>query len=212
MTGPETSSIALRVASFGDKPFFNMMFHRLDHDDRIVDHQADGQHQPEERQGVDRETEQREKDERADEGDRYGQSGMSVARQPCRKKKTTMMTSTSASKRVFTISLIPSVTARVVSRETGVIEVRRETLLPFLHQLLLPRPGFDRVRTRKLIDGHDGRRVAVEASEGGVVLGPELNAGHVLQSHDRPVRVGPEHDLAELLLGDSGGPERARRR
>ena len=44
-------------------------------------------------------------------------SGIRVARQPCRKMKTTMMTRTSASKSVFTISRMPSVTARVVSSE-----------------------------------------------------------------------------------------------
>src|SRR5207247_5464838 len=41
------------------------------------------------------------------------QSGMSVARQPCRKIKTTRTTSASASNNVFTISCMPSVTASV---------------------------------------------------------------------------------------------------
>ena len=45
-------------------------------------------------------------------------SGISVARQPCRKTKTTMMTRTSASNSVLTISLMPSLTASVVSSET----------------------------------------------------------------------------------------------
>ena len=44
-------------------------------------------------------------------------SGISVARQPCRKMKTTMMTRASASKSVLTISLMPSLTASVVSSE-----------------------------------------------------------------------------------------------
>ena len=39
--------------------------------------------------------------------------GMSVARQPCRKMKTTRTTSASASNKVFKISCIPSVTDRV---------------------------------------------------------------------------------------------------
>ncbi len=42
--------------------------------------------------------------------------GMRVARQFCRKTKTTMMTSTVASMSVSTISRMPSVTASVVSR------------------------------------------------------------------------------------------------
>ena len=45
-------------------------------------------------------------------------SGISVARKPCRKTKTTMMTRISASKSVLTISSMPSVTASVVSSET----------------------------------------------------------------------------------------------
>jgi len=44
--------------------------------------------------------------------------GISVARQPCRKTKTTIITSTSASNSVCLISLIPSVTDSVVSRAT----------------------------------------------------------------------------------------------
>ena len=46
-------------------------------------------------------------------------SGMSVARQFCRKMKTTMMTSAIASKSVCSISLMPSVTGSVVSSETS---------------------------------------------------------------------------------------------
>jgi hypothetical protein len=43
-------------------------------------------------------------------------SGISVARQPCRNRKTTMITSTIASKIVCTISVMPSLTGIVVSR------------------------------------------------------------------------------------------------
>ena len=44
-------------------------------------------------------------------------SGISVARQFCRKTNTTRMTSSTASKRVWTISLMPSSTGSVVSSE-----------------------------------------------------------------------------------------------
>ena len=43
-------------------------------------------------------------------------SGISVARQPCRNRNTTMITSTIASKSVCTISVMPSLTGSVVSR------------------------------------------------------------------------------------------------
>ena len=50
----------------------DVVHHRLDHDDRIVDDDADGEHEAEQREHVDREAEHREEDERADERDRHG--------------------------------------------------------------------------------------------------------------------------------------------
>ena len=51
----------------------NMMFHRFDHDDRIVYNQADSQHESEQRKRIDGKTKEWEYDERANEGDRHGQ-------------------------------------------------------------------------------------------------------------------------------------------
>ena len=45
-------------------------------------------------------------------------SGINVGRQPCRNRYTTNMTSASASNKVCLISLMPSVTAKVVSNAT----------------------------------------------------------------------------------------------
>ena len=70
-TGPDTSSIAFSVASRGGMPFFDVVLHRLDDDDRIVDDEADGEDEAEERQRVDREAEQRKHRERADERHRH---------------------------------------------------------------------------------------------------------------------------------------------
>ena len=47
MTGAVTSSIALRVASGGLKPSARWSLHILDNDNRVVDHHADGEDQPE---------------------------------------------------------------------------------------------------------------------------------------------------------------------
>ena len=41
-------------------PVLDVMLDRFDHDDRVVDHQSDRQHQSEQRQRVDRKSEQRE--------------------------------------------------------------------------------------------------------------------------------------------------------
>ena len=70
-TGPDTSRIALQRRVVGRHALLDVVLDRLDDDDRVVDDQADGEHEPEERQRVDREAEQREDGERADERDRH---------------------------------------------------------------------------------------------------------------------------------------------
>ena len=52
MTGPVTSSIALCAASRGVMPVLDPVLDGLDDDDGVVHDDADGQHQPEQRQVV----------------------------------------------------------------------------------------------------------------------------------------------------------------
>ena len=54
-TGPDTSSMAWMVARAA-QAVLDVMLHRLDDDDGVVDHDADRQHQPEQRQVVEAET------------------------------------------------------------------------------------------------------------------------------------------------------------
>ena len=72
-TGPDTSSIAFKAASRGDSPSLDVVLDGLHHDDRVVDDEADGQHEAEERQRVDRESQQRKDHERADQRHRHRQ-------------------------------------------------------------------------------------------------------------------------------------------
>ena len=71
MTGPETSSIAFRVASRRRQPVLDVMLDSFDDDNRVIDHEADREHKSEERQRVDAETEEREQREGADERNRH---------------------------------------------------------------------------------------------------------------------------------------------
>ena len=87
----------------------------LDHHDRVVDQQADGQHQPEQGHGVDREIERVEHRERAQQHDGTAMAGTSVARQLCRNTNMTMITRIIASISVFTTSSIDSLMKSVVS-------------------------------------------------------------------------------------------------
>ena len=54
-------------------PVLNMMFHRLHHNNGIIDHQSNRQHQPKQRQGVDGESQHRKNDEGSDQRDRNGE-------------------------------------------------------------------------------------------------------------------------------------------
>ena len=116
-TGPETSSIALRVAAFGSIPC--SMWCMTASTTTI----ASSTTMPIARTSPRSESVFTEKPRigktanvaMSDTG--TVRSGMSVARQFCRKMKTTRMTSRTASKSVWTISLMPSEIASVVSRE-----------------------------------------------------------------------------------------------
>ena len=70
-TAPVIWPIALRVASFGDRPSSRHdALDVLDDDDRVVDDDADREHHAEQRQLVDREAEQAHAEERAEQRDR----------------------------------------------------------------------------------------------------------------------------------------------
>jgi len=118
ITGPETSSMALRVASLGESPCSMWC------STASTTTMASSTTSPMARTSPKRDKVLMEKPK---SGNRAkvpmretgtARRGMRVARQPCRNRNTTRMTRKSASKRVWTISLMPSVTARVVSRAT----------------------------------------------------------------------------------------------
>ena len=88
----------------------------FDDDDGVIDHDADRQHQPEERQVVQREAEDRHHREGADQRNReWPAAARCAARQLCRKTSTTSATRPIASKSVFITSVMLSRTNVVVS-------------------------------------------------------------------------------------------------
>ena len=77
-----TSSMVLWAASRGRQPVRDIALDVLDHDDGVVDDDADRQHKSEQRQVVQREAERRHEEERADERHRDGDDG-NDRRPPC---------------------------------------------------------------------------------------------------------------------------------
>ena len=53
-----------------------------------------------------------------------------------------------------------------------------------------------------MVNGHDGGGFAVEAAGNAVKLGAQLDARHILEPHDRAVRIFAHDDFPKLLLRD----------
>ena len=95
------------------------MLDGLDHDDGVVDHDADRQHQRQKGHGIGGKAQRQHDREGANQGDGTAMMGIRVARRLPRKMKTTMPTSTKASTSVWmTLSMVAS-TNTVVSYMTS---------------------------------------------------------------------------------------------
>ncbi|MNY05466.1 hypothetical protein D3C86_1381890 [compost metagenome] len=83
----------------------------------------------------------------------------------------------------------------------GVLDVAREVLGQFFHLLAHALGGGQRVGVRRQHNGEGRRRLAVQAGAELVVVGADLDAGHVAQQHLGAIGVGAQHDLAEAVHG-----------
>ena len=129
-------------------------------------------------------------------------SGISVARQFCRNRKTTRTTSTIASTRVI------EDLADALRHGAGGVEreLYSRSVGEALAQLVHLRCGRPRATSSAFEPGawktRDGAaRLAVDAADLLVVQRAELDARDVAQPDHRAVRVRAHHDRAELLLG-----------
>ncbi len=83
-----------------------------------------------------------------------------------------------------------------------ILHVRRKPRAELVHARAHIFGRLHGIRTRQLIDRHDGGRLAVVAAIEVVGLGAELDAGHILQVQHGAVGVGAQDDVAELFGGD----------
>ncbi len=93
-----------------------------------------------------------------------------------------------------------------------VVQVGGKALLELRHELLGAVGGLDGVRARQLVEGDDGRGLAVEAADHVVSLGPQFDPAHVLDADERSRRGWPGSRCRRTPLRSRGGPGRARRR
>ena len=123
-------------------------------------------------------------------------AGMSVARQPWRNMKTTMMTRISG-----LVEGLQNLFDALADSERGIerdliFQVGREGLFHFFHQFPHAVNRLDRVCRRELVETEDSRTVSRSGGPPGSRFGSRAQPGHVHEPHERPVRVGAEHDLS----------------
>ncbi len=108
MIGPPSSRAAISAASQRRLAFLlHVPVDVLDHDDGVVDHQPDREHQRQQRQQVDRVAEHQHHEERADQRQRHRDQRNRSPRASCRGTgRSRRVTISSASTSVFTTSLI----------------------------------------------------------------------------------------------------------
>ena len=181
------------------QPLLDVMLDRLDDDDGVVDHEADGQHEAEERQRVDGEAQQREHHERADQRHRHRQQRDERRAEALQEDEHHEdHEGGRLEERLHDLVDALADRQRRVERR-HVLEVLREPRLGLVHQLGGGLHGGDGVRAGQLVDHDQHRGTPVEAALRRVGLRPELHAGHVLHAHQGAVRLGPHDDVLELL-------------
>ena len=171
----------------------------LDHDDGVVDHDADRQHQTEQRQGVERNAGGRHDGERADQRHRDGEDGNDrgppgLQEQDHHEHDQDQRLEQRLDHR---IDRGLDELGRVV--DDGIVDAAREDLLETLHLRLDALGGRKRVGARALEDGKRRGVLVVEIGVQRVVLRPQLDPGDIAQPGHRAVGLGADHDVLELI-------------
>ena len=137
-----------------------MTFNGLHNDDGIVNDQADGQHQAEERQGVDGESEKGKEGKGADEGNRNGE-GRNEGRPPSLKEDEDDDNDQRQRYQECFYDLTDAFGDGLCRIETdGIIEIGRKSLLGLFHDSPDAVGRFDGIRAGQLVDADIRRRVS----------------------------------------------------
>ncbi len=182
----------------------------LDHHDGVVDHDADGQHQAEQGQGVEGEASRQHHREGADQRDRDGQD-RDDRRAPALQEDDDHDGHQHQGLEQGLVDLVDrllDVLGGVV--DDLVVQARREILPQGLHLGDDALRGLQGVGARLLQDADGGRRLGVrlavldraQIGVGGVLLRAQLHPRHVGHPGQAALVVALEHDVGELLRID----------
>ncbi len=174
----------------------------LQHDDGVVDDDADGQHQPEQRQVVEREPHQTHDGEGADQGD-ADIDHRENDRFPVLQEQQDNNANQDDRLEQGVEDLVHGLTdERRGVVDDGVLEPLGEALLELAHPRLDAVGDVQGVRPGELKDRQAHRRLAVQGQALVLVLGAQLGAADVLEIGDLAVGAGREDDVRELLRLD----------
>ncbi len=177
-----------------------MALHVLHHHDGVIHHDADGQHQSEQRQCVQRETEHVHHRERADQRDRHGDQrddrrapGLQEQHHHDHHQEDGLQQRDGDG------------LERGAHEDRGVVgdpilNAVGELSLKSVHCRAHRARHIQRVRARALDDLYPHRRLAIEQAAPRVGIGPHRDAGDIPQASYLAVGARLHDDLAELLL------------
>ena len=178
---------------------FDIVGGALDHDDGVVDDNADREHKREQRRHIDGEAHRRHGGERADDGDRHRGRGHQ-GRAPILQEEQDDDQHQDAG---FEQRLVDLVDRRAdefrgVERD-AVGQVLRKFARQLAHPFLDLVADVERIGARRLKDRKAGRWPAVEREHLAVGLRTELDATDVADAGDRTVAAGLDDHVGELL-------------
>ncbi|MNI33592.1 hypothetical protein D3C73_875500 [compost metagenome] len=181
------------------QPLANISFDVLDHDDGVIDDDADRQHQGEQRQGVDRIAQRQQDGEGADEGDGNGQhrdDGRTPGLQEDQDDdghQDDGFDDDVLDRRDGRLDIFGGVVG------DGVFDARREVGCDDVQFLQNGRGRRQGVGPRLLDDGDGDARLAREGGVDVVVLGAQFDAGDIADAGQAALGVGLDDDVGELV-------------
>ena len=176
----------------------------LDDDDRVVDDDADGQHDAEQGQRVDREAEQLDEGEGADQRHRDGQRRDDRAAPVLQEQEHHQHDQQQRLAQGLQHLGDRFADHRHLVERQPPLEPGREVLLDPRHRRHHTVVDVERIGRRQQLDPHPRGLEAEETQVGGVVLGAELDPPDVADAHQRAVAAAGDHHFGEL--GHFGQP------
>jgi hypothetical protein len=181
--------------------FLDISFHVFHHDDGVIDHDADGQHQSKERKRVDRKSKDMHDGERAHDGDWHGEQWDDRGPPGLEKNDDDKNHHAERFEQGVDdrIDRSPHENGGVV--DNRVVDAFREVLFEFRHLGPDLVGDIDCIRAGRLENRDRHREFIIEQRAKPILRGVDIDMGDILQPGDHPVRAAFDDDLFKLFRG-----------